>query len=882
MARYPFQKIEKKWQKYWEENKTFRTPEDIDTSRPKFFVLDMFPYPSGAGLHVGHPEGYTATDIVARYKRMKGFNVLHPMGWDAFGLPAEQYAISTGTHPAETTAKNINRFREQLKSLGFSYDWDREVDTTDPGYFRWTQWIFLQLLKKDLAYLAEVPVNWCPELGTVLAHEEVIDGKSERGDFPVFRRPMKQWMLKITEYADKLLKDLELVDWPHSTKLMQENWIGRSEGAEIVFQVKGYPDDTIKVFTTRVDTLFGATYMVLAPEHELVNKIVSQGKREEVTNYVREASRKSDLERTKLQKTKSGVFTGAYADNPATGQAIPIWIADYVLATYGTGAIMAVPAHDQRDYEFATKFDLPIVEVISGGDISEEAYTGNGVLINSSSDRHSINGMNVNEAQKSMIVWLEKEKLGRSHVNYKMRDWLFSRQRYWGEPFPVLHGPDGEVSGVPEDELPVELPEIEDFKPTGGYSADADPILPLSRAPESWRIREAGGEKYTRETNTMPQWAGSCWYYLRYIDPNNSNNLVDPEKEKYWMPVDLYVGGTEHSVLHLLYARFWHKVLFDLGVVSTPEPFAKLVHQGMILGEMEYRLFRNTSGNPVSSDMAANDGTHCETGEELYPESVSAAGVEKKGDFFVWAEDTSIRIEAKAFKMSKSRGNVINPDDIVKGYGADALRLYEMFMGPLEQEKPWNMKGVDGVHRFLSRVWRLVTENSSIEPIINSSIQDIDPSREQLRVLHEAIKKISEDIEKMRFNTAISAMMIFIDSAMKWEIKPKSIIEPFLLLLNPFAPHISEELWYILGHENTLANEPWPEFNPELLKTDSINVVVQVNGKKRATITVPAEAEKEAVLASAKEETNVARFLEGNQLRKEIYVPGKLVSLVVK
>ena len=882
MARYPFQKIEKKWQKYWEENKTFRTPEDIDTSRPKFFVLDMFPYPSGAGLHVGHPEGYTATDIIARYKRMKGFNVLHPMGWDAFGLPAEQYAISTGTHPAETTAKNINRFREQLKSLGFSYDWDREVDTTDPGYFRWTQWIFLQLLEKDLAYLAEVPVNWCPELGTVLAHEEVIDGKSERGNFPVFRRPMKQWMLKITEYADKLLKDLELVDWPHSTKLMQENWIGRSEGAEIVFQVKGYPDDTIEVFTTRVDTLFGATYMVLAPEHELVNKIVSQEKKEEVTNYVREASRKSDLERTELQKTKSGIFTGAYADNPATGQAIPIWIADYVLSTYGTGAIMAVPAHDQRDYEFATKFDLPIVEVISGGDISEEAYTGDGVLINSSSDRHSINGMNVDEAQKSMIEWLEKEKLGRSHVNYKMRDWLFSRQRYWGEPFPVLHGPDGKVSGVPEDELPVELPEMDDFKPTGGYSADADPILPLSRAPESWRIREAGGKKYTRETNTMPQWAGSCWYYLRYIDPNNSNNLVDPEKEKYWMPVDLYVGGTEHSVLHLLYARFWHKVLFDLGVVSTPEPFAKLVHQGMILGEMEYRLFRDTSGNPVSSEMAANNGTHCETGEELHPESVSAASVEKKGDFFVWAEDTSIRIEAKAFKMSKSRGNVINPDDVVRGYGADALRLYEMFMGPLEQEKPWNMKGVDGVHRFLSRVWRVVTENNSSEPVINSSIQYIDPGREQLRVLHEAIKKISEDIEKMRFNTAISAMMIFIDSVMKWEIKPKSIIEPFILLLNPFAPHISEELWHILGHENTLANEPWPEFNPELLKTDSISVVVQVNGKKRATITVPAEAEKEAVLVSAKEEPNVARFLEGKQLRKEIYVPGKLVSLVVQ
>jgi leucyl-tRNA synthetase len=881
MARYPFQKIEQKWQKYWEENKTFRTPEDIDTSKPKYFVLDMFPYPSGAGLHVGHPEGYTATDIVARYKRMKGFNVLHPMGWDAFGLPAEQYAISTGTHPAVTTAKNINRFREQLKSLGFSYDWDREVNTTDPDYFRWTQWIFLQLMKKDLAYLAEVPVNWCPELGTVLAHEEVIDGKSERGDFPVFRRPMKQWMLKITEYADRLLKDLELVNWPPSTKLMQENWIGRSEGAEIIFQVQDYPDETIEVFTTRVDTLFGSTYMVLAPEHELVGKIVADEQKAAVNKYVREASRKSDLERTELQKTKSGVFTGAYADNPATGKAIPIWIADYVLATYGTGAIMAVPAHDQRDYEFATKFDLPIIEVISGGDISETAYTGDGVLVNSSSDRHNINGMNVEDAQKSMIEWLEGGKLGKKHVNYKMRDWLFSRQRYWGEPFPVQHGPNGEVSGIPENELPVQLPEMEDFKPTGGYSADADPILPLSRAPESWRIRESGGEKFIRETNTMPQWAGSCWYYLRYIDPNNSMNLIDPEKEKYWMPVDLYVGGTEHSVLHLLYARFWHKVLFDLGVVSTPEPFAKLVHQGMILGEMEYRLFRDGSGKPVSSDMAASNGTHRQTGQDLHSESISVDGVNKKGDFFVWAEDNSIRIEAKAFKMSKSRGNVINPDDVVKGYGADALRLYEMFMGPLEQEKPWNTKGVDGVHRFLGRVWRLVTENDASKPSVSRSIQEITPDRDQLRVLHETIKKVSEDIERMRFNTAISAMMIFIDAAMKWEVKPKSIIEPFILLLNPFAPHISEEIWSILGHKDSLANEPWPEFNPEHLKTDSISVVVQVNGKKRATITIPAEAEKETVLKRAKEESNVARFLEGKQIRKEIYVPGKLVSLVV-
>ncbi len=881
MARYPFQTIEKKWQKYWEDNKTFRTPDDVDTSKPKFFVLDMFPYPSGAGLHVGHPEGYTATDIVARYKRMKGFNVLHPMGWDAFGLPAEQYAISTGTHPAETTGKNIDRFREQLKSLGFSYDWDREVNTTDPGYFRWTQWIFLQLLKKDLAFMAEVPVNWCPELGTVLAHEEVIDGKSERGGFPVFRRPMKQWMLKITEYADRLLEDLELVDWPYSTKLMQENWIGRSEGAEIVFTVEGHPDETIVVFTTRVDTLFGATYMVLAPEHELVEKITVPGKKEEVQNYIKEASRKSDLERTELQKTKTGVFTGASAVNPATGKAVPIWIADYVLATYGTGAIMAVPAHDQRDYEFAKRFDLPIIEVISGGDISSEAYTGDGILVNSSSDIHSINGLNVEDAQKSMIEWLERDKLGTKHVNYKMRDWLFSRQRYWGEPFPVLHGPDGEVTGVPEEDLPVELPEMEDFKPSGGYGADADPVLPLSRAPESWLTTEINGKKYTRETNTMPQWAGSCWYYLRYIDPANTSSLVDPEKEKYWMPVDLYVGGTEHSVLHLLYARFWHKVLYDIGAVSTPEPFAKLVHQGMILGEMEYRIFRDASGTPVSAEMAASDGSHRETGESLNSEPVAESEVDKKGDFFVLKEDPSIKVEAKAFKMSKSRGNVINPDDVVKGYGADALRLYEMFMGPLEQEKPWNMKGVDGVHRFLGRVWRLITDENSDTTLLNPSIQDIDPDREQLRVLHEAIGKVTEDIEKMRFNTAISAMMIFLDAAMKWKTLPRSIVEPFLLLLSPFAPHISEELWSVLGNDTTLANEPWPEFDPELVKTDSINVVVQVNGKKRATISVPAEADKDSILACAKEDSNVARHLEGKQIRKEIYVPGKLVSLVV-
>ena len=698
---YPFGDIEKKWQCYWEANKTFKTDRSIDTDKPKFYVLDMFPYPSGAGLHVGHPEGYTATDIIARYKRMKGFNVLHPMGWDVFGLPAEQYAIQTGTHPRVTTEKNINRFREQLQDLGFSYDWDRQVDTTDPGYYRWTQWIFLQLYHKGLAYLAEVPVNWCPALGTVLANEEIIDGKSERGSHPVYRRPMRQWMLKITAYADRLLHGLDDLDWPESTKEMQRNWIGRSEGAEVDFPTAGHKDKNILIYTTRPDTLYGATYMVLAPEHELVDVVTTEEYRDAVKTYRDTAGKKSDLERTDLQKEKTGQFTGGYAINPVNGQEIPIWIADYVLVSYGTGAIMAVPAHDERDYEFAKTFDLPIVEVISGGDISQEAYvTKDGILVNSASDRFSIDGMSVKDATEAINNWMESQGIGHRKVNYKLRDWLFSRQRYWGEPFPILHDPDGNIRAVPESDLPVSLPEMEDFKPQPVADDDIDPQPPLSRGVESWKYVEIDGVVYRREFNTMPQWAGSCWYYLRFIDPHNDAQLIDGDLEKYWMPVDMYIGGAEHSVLHLLYARFWHKVLYDIGVVSTEEPFQRLIHQGMILGEMEFTLNEDDSGTAISA-AKVNNGSHRESGEKLQARKLAESDIEKRGDAFVWKENPDIQVDARAFKMSKSRGNVINPDDIVIQYGADSLRLYEMFMGPLEQMKSWSMKGVEGVSRFL-------------------------------------------------------------------------------------------------------------------------------------------------------------------------------------
>ena len=877
---YPFSEIEKKWQRYWEENKIFKTPDEINPDKPKYYVLDMFPYPSGAGLHVGHPEGYTATDIMARYKRMKGFNVLHPMGWDAFGLPAEQYAIETGTHPRVTTEKNIERFRAQLKNFGFSYDWDREVDTTDPKYYKWTQWIFLQLYKKGLAYIAEVPVNWCPALGTVLANEEVIDGKSERGGHPVFRRPMRQWMLKITAYADRLLEDLDELDWPESTKEMQRNWIGRSEGAEVEFPLADDPDLKISVFTTRPDTLFGATYMVLAPEHPLVEKVTTAEYKSEVKKYIQQAAQKSDLERTELQKEKTGVFTGGYAINPVNNEKIPVWIADYVLISYGTGAIMAVPAHDQRDYEFARKYGIEIRQVISGGDLDVEAHTGDGILMNSSNERFSINGLPVEEAKKKITAWLEKEGIGRYKVQYKLRDWLFSRQRYWGEPFPILHGEDGTIVPLKEDELPLLLPEMTDFKPQPGADDETEPQPPLARAPESWKFVEKDGVIYHREYNTMPQWAGSCWYYLRYIDPHNDKQIVDPDKEKYWMPVDLYVGGAEHSVLHLLYARFWHKVLYDIGVVSTKEPFMKLVHQGMILGETEFTLYLDEQDKPVSADLVNPDKTHKTTGASLKTKRIKEDEVEKAGEFFVLKSDKTIRVDSRAYKMSKSRGNVINPDDIVHEYGADALRLYEMFMGPLRDMKSWSMKGVEGVFRFLNRVWRLVIDEKS--GTLLSEVVDEAPDAEQLRHLHAAIKKVTHDIEHMQFNTAIAAMMIFVNEANKWKKRPISVLKTFVQLLSPFAPHIAEELWQRLGGEEVLAYIPWPEHNEAYLKEDTKEIVIQINGKLRASMQVLVEdaADKQKLEQLALSLDGVKKRIEGKQIRKIITVPNKLVNIV--
>lgn len=843
MHSYKPAEIETKWQKYWLEHKTFKTP--TDRSKPKYYVLDMFPYPSGAGLHVGHPEGYTATDIMARYKRMRGFNVLHPIGWDAFGLPAEQYAVKTGTHPKITTEKNINRFREQLQAIGFSYDWDREVNTTDPNYFKWTQWIFLKLFEKGLAYEDEVAVNWCPELGTVLANEEVIDGKSEVGGFPVVRKPMRQWVLKITEYAERLLQDLDDLDWPESLKDMQRNWIGKSIGAEIDFQVDGY-DEQLRVYTTRPDTIFGATYMVLAPEHHLVNEITTDEYRDAVAEYKDQAAMKSDLDRQELTKEKTGVFTGAYAINPANGKKIPIWIADYVLVSYGTGAIMAVPGQDERDWEFAEKFDLPIVRTVQPEEgFDGKAYTGEGPAINS----EFLNGLEIKAAKKKIIDWLEEKGAGKKAVNYKLRDWLFSRQRYWGEPFPIIHV-DGEAKAVPESDLPLELPEVDKYQPTG----DGEP--PLANATDWVKTTDPEtGKPALRETNTMPQWAGSCWYYLRYISPDWDGGPVDPDYEKYWMPVDLYVGGAEHAVLHLLYARFWHKVLFDLGVVSTKEPFQKLVNQGMILGEME---FTTPEGDKLAEDE-----------------------VEKRGDSF-FKKGTDIKVDARAHKMSKSRGNVINPDHVIEQFGADSLRLYEMFMGPLEQVKPWSTKGVDGVNRFLNRAWRLLIDEDS--GALRAAVKEAEATKDQLKPLHEAIKKVTEDIEEMRFNTAISALMIFVNEANQWDTVPVSVAKSFVQLLSPFAPHIAEELWRRLGEDDTIAYADWPEFNEEYLKADEIMYPVQVNGKMRGEIYVDAAKakDKDHVLSLAKADENVAKYLEEGNLVKEIFVPGRIVNLVVK
>ncbi|KAG9447622.1 hypothetical protein H6P81_013750 [Aristolochia fimbriata] len=881
-AAYPFGEIEPRWQHYWEEHRTFRTADEIDTSKPKFYILDMFPYPSGAGLHVGHPLGYTATDILARYKRMKGFNVLHPMGWDAFGLPAEQYAIQTGTHPKVTTLKNIERFRSQLKSLGFSYDWDREISTTEPEYYKWTQWIFLQLLKRGLAYQAEVPVNWCPALGTVLANEEVVNGVSERGGYPVVRKPMRQWMLKITAYADRLLEDLDELDWPESIKEMQRNWIGRSEGAELEFSVLDLNgnDQGLKlvVFTTRPDTIFGATYLVVAPEHDSLPSLVSEPQRTSVEEYIDQSSKKSELERTDLQKEKTGVFSGSYARNPATGEAIPIWVADYVLGSYGTGAIMAVPAHDSRDYEFAVKYNIPVCGVVAPEDTScssgGQAYSGEGIMINSSSAASGldINGLPNKEAALKVTDWAESTGHGKKKVNYKLRDWLFARQRYWGEPFPVIYLDDtGDVIPLPDSELPLTLPELDDFTPTG----TGEP--PLSKA-TNWikTVDPASGKPATRETSTMPQWAGSCWYYLRFMDPTNSRALVDKSKEMYWGPVDIYVGGAEHSVLHLLYARFWHKVLFDIGVVSTKEPFQCLINQGLILGEVEYTICRDPEGQLISID---SPGAASEFSLERVPEEK----VMKSGDSFVLKDNPSIRVIGRAHKMSKSRGNVVNPDDVVSEYGADSLRLYEMFMGPLRDSKPWSSSGIEGVHRFLSRTWRLIVSSPLPDGSFKDGtvVTDEKPTLEQLRSLHKCIAKVSEEIQETRFNTGISAMMEFINAAYKWDKQPRSIIESFVLLLSPYAPHMAEELWSRLGHPASIAYESFPEAQAQYLEETLVVLPIQINGKTRGTIQVEKTCTSDEALRLASLDEKLARYLAGGTVKKSIYVPGKILNVIM-
>jgi leucyl-tRNA synthetase len=873
---YSFNTIEPRWQKYWEEHKTFRAEDNFD--KPKFYALDMFPYPSGSGLHVGHPEGYTATDIITRYKRMKGFNVLHPMGWDAFGLPAEQYAIENGTHPRSTTENNIGRFRIQLKSLGFAYDWDREVNTTDPDYYKWTQWIFLQLFKKDLAYIAEVPVNWCPALGTVLSKEEVVDGRSERGGHPVVRKPMRQWMLKITLFAERLLDDLDDLDWPESIKEQQRNWIGKSIGAEALFKVVRADDKEswIRVFTTRPDTLFGATYMVLAPEHPLVDELTSADQKDAVYKYRDVASRKTDLQRTDLAKDKSGVFTGGYAINPVNGEKVPVWVADYVLINYGTGAIMAVPGHDTRDWEFATAFNIPIIKVIDadGVDVSVEAYKGDGKLVNS----QFLDGLSVPDAKAKIIAWLEDKQLGQKTINYRLRDWIFSRQRYWGEPFPLIFTEDGEVKAIPEEMLPLRLPEVETYQPTG---TGESPLAGITDWIET--TDPETGKPATRESNTMPQWAGSCWYYLRYIDPHNKDAMVDPEKEKYWMPVDLYVGGVEHAVLHLLYARFWHKVLYDIGVVSTKEPFQKLVNQGMILG-FSYRYFENAATKEVLAYKEVKrdgDGFRKIEGNDLLEERYVAIPDVN------WVDDKTphhpeikgLLLEEMTEKMSKSRGNVINPDDVVASHGADSLRLYEMFMGPLEQVKPWNSRGVTGVFRFLARLWRLIVSDTGG---VKDSIADREASTDEMRALHKCIRKVTEDTEGMRFNTAIAAMMEQLNSLYKMKSQPRVMVETLVKLLSPYAPHICEELWEKLGHPPSVANIDWPEFDMALTIDSTVKVAVQVNGKVRATIQLAKDAPKDEALAAAKAEVNVAANIEGKKIVREIYVPGRIINFVVK
>jgi leucyl-tRNA synthetase len=802
--------IDARWQAYWLEHRTFRA-EDF-SPKPKYYVLDMFPYPSGAGLHVGHPEGYTATDIVCRFKRMRGFNVLHPMGWDAFGLPAENYAIKTGTHPAVTTAANVDNFRRQIRSLGFSYDWDREINTTDPGYYRWTQWIFLKLFEKGLAYQHEAPINWCTSCKTGLANEEVKDGVCDRCGSAVEKRPIRQWMLRITAYAERLLADLEQLDWPEGIKQMQRDWIGRSEGADVDFTLPS--GEKLRIYTTRPDTLFGATYMVLSPEHAAVPGLTTEGQRAAVEAYCQEARRKSDLERTDLAKDKTGVFTGSYAVNPVNDERIPIWVADYVLASYGHGAIMAVPGHDERDWAFATKFGLPILEVVSGGDVTKEAYVGDGQLVSSG----LITGLSVPDAIARITAWLAERGVGQRAVNYKLRDWVFSRQRYWGEPFPLLHLEDGQVVPLPEDALPLRLPDLERIEPTGTGES------PLTKA-TAWvqTTDPRTGAPARRETNTMPQWAGSCWYYLRFIDPHNDHAFVDPAKERYWMPVDLYVGGAEHAVLHLLYARFWHKVLFDLGQLSTDEPFQRLVNQGLILGEDRE-------------------------------------------------------------KMSKSRGNVVNPDEIIAQHGADAFRCYEMFMGPLEVVKPWSTRDVVGVRRWLERSWRLLVEEDGT---LSSAVQAAVADEATTRLLHRTIKAVTQDLETLRFNTAIARLMELVNGLTALPVKPRAVLETYVLLLAPFAPHVAEELWQRLGHDASLAHEPWPAFDEALAAVSEMELVIQVNGKVRDRLMVPTAIDRDEAIRLGKTTERMAALLQGKTLVKEIFVPARpgktpLLNLVVK
>jgi leucyl-tRNA synthetase len=980
MPRYNPATIEPKWQKVWEENRVFAAPK-LPNDR-KIYVLDMFPYPSGDGLHVGHPEGYTATDIVCRYNRMRDVSVMHPMGWDAFGLPAEQHAKKTGTHPRATTEKNIANFRRQLKMLGFSYDWDRELATTQPEYFRWTQFIFLVLFdtwfdsqqqrgrpiaelpipddvraqgeaavgryrdEHRLAYQLEAPVNWCPALGTVLANEEVVGGVSERGGHPVVRLPLRQWMLRITAYADRLENDLDQLAWPESIKLLQRNWIGRSTGAEVDFFVggrgaaaggrqedskvtvpgagsgrpalddfqrwkdgrakTGFPQkpgaEVLRIYTTRPDTLFGATYMVIAPEHPFVERLSTPPQATAVRAYCEVATRKSDLDRTDLAKEKTGVFTGSYAINPVNGEAVPIWVADYVLISYGTGAIMAVPAHDTRDFEFAQQFHLPIRAVVDPGsqDVSplpegegttadgsgtrlKAAFIADGTAINSG----PYNGLPTPEFKEKIAADLATSGVGRAAVNYKLRDWLFSRQHFWGEPFPILHEldaqdkPTGVIRPLNPEELPLDLPGKMKFD-----AAHARPEPPLEEAPHDWLYVTRDGKRYKRETNTMPQWAGSCWYYLRFLDPTNHTALVDPQIERAWMPVDLYVGGAEHAVLHLLYARFWHKLLYDRGYVSMPEPFQKLVNQGMILGEMEFTGYQGTGGKWVSAAEVQSDAEGRrvikKVGTPVQAVAVKADAVEKQGDAFVLKADANIKIDSRAYKMSKSRGNVVNPDEVVAEYGADSLRLYEMFMGPLEAVKPWSMDGVSGVFGFLGRAWRMIIDERAESVMLHAAVQAVPPTTEQNRMLHKTIKAISNDVEQMSFNTAIARMMEFTNFFFKEERRPKEAMEKFVLLLSPFAPHIAEELWQALGHANTLAYEPWPQYDEALIKEDTVEIPVQINGKLRGRIQLPIDVDKAALETAARNDPHIAELLAGKTIVKAIVVPGRMVNFVVK